>query len=356
MNQWVIGILAVGAFFAGFIAFLPPEPVLYQDTYYGKLKAACSPDDNCCIGSVKNMEAGSYKLAENKSCPDGFQRVAVKCPTAYSWCEPKNDNPVPLIGGNERADCPQWTPYPPGWCADGIQAPGELDENGCRGPEQCLQAPVNKSAFFQGQVRNGQDINLTEGRFLRIMIGSRCGGGTDGNGGCSFGGYEFNAYLYDAQGKYVSNVGADENDFGSIITENTDFETFGIRIIFESFGPVVDEQLTGNIKIFLSSARPDSAEVADAAIQAVMVQGDRVEACGYAIYLAELGGATGSRSDWRHTFEIQKSDGDVIDTLTTYGNQEHELQSQKAQNVRIIVKSIQETPKLQANVVFDCNR
>ncbi|MBI2445341.1 hypothetical protein HYV43_03050 [Candidatus Micrarchaeota archaeon] len=96
--------------------------------------------------------------------------------------------------------------------------------------------------------------------------------------------------------------------------------------------------------------------IADAPTAVTMAQGERADACGYTIYLAKLTGAAGTRSDWMHQFEIQRAGGEVVDTLTSWGNEEHELQSQKAQNVRIIVKSIQDTPTLQADVVFDCNR
>lgn len=309
MKAWLIGLLLTGILFAGFIALAPSE-LQYQETYYGKLKAACAdtPSSTCCIESVIRMEAKGYRLAEGKQCPASFTTSTLKCPSSYTWCE--------------------------------------------------AAVQKNESAFFQGKVDNGQDMALPDGKLLRFMIGSRCGRGGDGNGGCTFGGYSMTAFLRDRQGNAVDSASSLTEEGDSLL----DYLKYGIRIRLDSFE--AHDDVTANITIWYAPTTSNAqsidtaptSEIADAPTAATMIKGSRIEACGYQIELVELARSPGTRSDWMHQFEIQRTNGEVIDTLTSWGNQEHELQSEKAKNVRIFVKSIEETPTLRANVVFDCNR
>ncbi|MDP2718115.1 MAG: hypothetical protein Q8P02_05200, partial [Candidatus Micrarchaeota archaeon] len=159
MNNVFAGMLLLIVVLGVAIFLVPPQPVPYADTYYGQLKAACAPGDGCCMGSVNNMESGGYKIAENRQCPNGFQRVAVKCPTAYSWCVP-SPTPTPTI--LELPDCPQYTPPAPGWCADGTITAGKIDANGCRGHPQCERnepVPEVVDAPVKVELAPGQTIN-----------------------------------------------------------------------------------------------------------------------------------------------------------------------------------------------------
>lgn len=149
------GLLAIGLLFAAFIALWPMEPVKYADTYYGKLKTACQQTDDaqCCLESVQRMEANGLRMAtyppslDTPTCLDGESVEQLKCVSSYRWCAP-NPTPKPTTTGiMEPANCPQWTPYPPGWCADGTIEAGKLDEKGCRGPPQCLKKETELQSY-----------------------------------------------------------------------------------------------------------------------------------------------------------------------------------------------------------------
>jgi hypothetical protein len=68
------------------------EPVL-NEAYYDVLTAQCEqgPEANieCCLSSVKNMQASSSILAENNQCPEGSDKNILRCPGSFTWCEKK---------------------------------------------------------------------------------------------------------------------------------------------------------------------------------------------------------------------------------------------------------------------------
>ncbi len=327
MKLWILGLLAVSVLFAAFIAITPLEPVLYKDTYYGKLKAACTntADASCCQASVKRMEAQGYRLAENKQCPDGSSATTARCVGSYTWCEPNTtstmatksqDFEIHYVFAYEFA---QWKSETQVYSNGTIMS--RVTHYG--GPTQSYGTTLQTQILDSEKIeRFRQAINVLDLPNLQTEYLCRFQCVTD---------------------LPMRTIRISANGIGKNIQIEEDQEV-----------PAALSELIEKLDRTIAELNPP--EVADAATTATMVQGDRVSACGYQIHLAQLARAPGTRSDWMHQFEIQRTSGEVIDTLTTWGNQEHEMQSPKAQNVRIIVKSIQDTPTLQADVVFDCNR
>jgi|GEM_PF-6253234 len=216
---------------------------------------------------------------------------------------------------------------------------------------QCsTQATGPETLIYEGMVQNGQTIPLPEGRTLNIRIGSRCGPGEDGNGGCTFGGYELVPRMLDAQGKNVLNGISAMTKDGE---ENTDYAKFGIRIILESF------DLNGEsarIKVYqtTSTTLPES-EMGGAQNTLEMQAGQTTEACGQSIRYEGLTRATGTRSDWRHSFDLLDAQGNVSDTVTAYGTAEHVMKFQlPEQTLTLNVKNIEQNEPYKATVQVDC--
>ena len=63
---------------------------LEQDSpdYYGTLRASCSGKENraCCESSVQSMESSGGFLAEQGTCPVGYERTMLRCIDSYQWC------------------------------------------------------------------------------------------------------------------------------------------------------------------------------------------------------------------------------------------------------------------------------
>ncbi len=221
MNPWLIGLLALGLVFAAFIILVPLEPVLYQDTYYGKLKAACP--DGCCESSVKQMETGGYHLARGKTCPAGFSRNTLKCPTSYGWCEPQ-----------------------------GVET----------GPKNTTVESQEK-LVFQGLVLEDDRVPIPNGYALRVgSLGIECGPSGHGLGGCAPGPKYFYIHMVDEIEDqknrtflhYVGErMGEDE--------ENTEFEKYGVRIISGRFGyDAKREKGTAIISVFYDPDKDIAAQ------------------------------------------------------------------------------------------------
>lgn len=251
MKKWILGIFAAGLLFAAFIAMTPFKPVLYSDTYYGKLKAACTQTEGpaCCESSVKTMEAQGYRLAEGTTRPDGYQCSSgqsidrLKCIGSYRWCVPQENQPTATVTTVNPTTCPQFMPPAPNSCVDGTILPGEVDADGCRGPAQCIRP-----------------------------------------------------------------------------TEET---------------------------------TPDTAEIADAPVNAVLGKDETIQACGKNIRYSGIARAPGTRSDWLHSFDILKADGTIRESLTAYSTGEHKMAS-KETGVTVIVQRIEETEPYRAAITIDC--
>ena len=56
------------------------------ENYYNVLGKKCKTD--CCLTSLKIMEANNYKeVDQSGNCPDGFEMSRVGCPQTLEWCE-----------------------------------------------------------------------------------------------------------------------------------------------------------------------------------------------------------------------------------------------------------------------------
>ncbi len=73
--------------------------------YYQNLKNECETSDfkECCLDSVKTMEViGGYKFGDFMidGCADGYEMMQLRCPGAYTLCNPANDfkdkNSIPI--------------------------------------------------------------------------------------------------------------------------------------------------------------------------------------------------------------------------------------------------------------------
>ncbi|MCK5084359.1 MAG: hypothetical protein KAQ64_01780 [Candidatus Pacebacteria bacterium] len=58
------------------------------ENYYDILGKKCN-GDGCCLSSLETMREYNYKeVHENKKCPEGFNKIMMRCLTSYQWCEP----------------------------------------------------------------------------------------------------------------------------------------------------------------------------------------------------------------------------------------------------------------------------
>ena len=69
----------------------PPISKPQTIDYYSNLNKQCG-NDSCCLSSVKTMQSGNFKLAENNLCPEGMSVSTNLCLTSKKWCEPKKNN------------------------------------------------------------------------------------------------------------------------------------------------------------------------------------------------------------------------------------------------------------------------
>jgi hypothetical protein len=79
---------------------------LLDKQYYGYLRDTCKKnnvertwnrwfgdkqkslsEDTCCMESIAEMEKISVLEAEDGTCPEGFQKNSLECPSTKIWCE-----------------------------------------------------------------------------------------------------------------------------------------------------------------------------------------------------------------------------------------------------------------------------
>jgi len=73
-----------------------------DESYYQKLREGCNKQplkdfENCCLDSVRAMEVvGGFLIKGDKyvekDCPKGYERMALRCPGSYVWCQTDPDN------------------------------------------------------------------------------------------------------------------------------------------------------------------------------------------------------------------------------------------------------------------------
>ncbi|OGY52045.1 MAG: hypothetical protein A3J59_03970 [Candidatus Buchananbacteria bacterium RIFCSPHIGHO2_02_FULL_56_16] len=85
---WICGGLigAILVVVAGWLVTHPAQPAVPLD-YYQELAVRCE-GDGCCEASAREMAQGSFRLAAQNGCRQGYQANSLKCPTSYHWCEP----------------------------------------------------------------------------------------------------------------------------------------------------------------------------------------------------------------------------------------------------------------------------
>ena len=89
--QLAVGIIIIIALIVGGAFYFSSNKTAeeYND-YYKQLAKKCDDSTlkSCCLNSVKAMKEGNYKIAENKICPERYERNGLLCLDSYSWCEP----------------------------------------------------------------------------------------------------------------------------------------------------------------------------------------------------------------------------------------------------------------------------
>ena len=99
-----------------------------KDAFYQSLRDRCKSNDfkSCCLDSVKAMEVvGATKLLAKgeDSCRDGLERMTLRCPGSYIWCQtlnnPEGEDYVPVPMDTPRIE-PNHPEIPgPGFDNDG---------------------------------------------------------------------------------------------------------------------------------------------------------------------------------------------------------------------------------------------
>lgn len=84
----ILGLLALLAYMLSDTFFKYDN--MQRKPYYAELANGCKAlnDTGCCLSSVDTMEAHNY-LVFNESCPKGFEKDQLLCPSSYAWCKPE---------------------------------------------------------------------------------------------------------------------------------------------------------------------------------------------------------------------------------------------------------------------------
>ena len=217
-----------------------------------------------------------------------------------------------------RADCPQWTPYPPGWCAKGIAAPGDLDENGCRGPARCLQAtptPVPESY---------------------TACGCGCCGGAEPQTQC----------IYKAKGESLDTIKIQDQ----AARLNPQCSLMGCSLGTKY--TYCDEPDISPGPTIVEMPQP---EMGGRQITIAMQSGQTIRACGVSIRYEGTTRAPGTRSDWRHSFDILDDQGSVLDSRTAFGTEEHDIEIVNRTDWTFKIRVfIQKAEPYSARVTYHC--
>lgn len=80
-------ITIIGEYYKGKVDNKISKPVNQEtENYYDVLGKKCKTD--CCLTSLKIMEANNYKeVDQSGNCPDGFEMSRVGCLQTLEWCE-----------------------------------------------------------------------------------------------------------------------------------------------------------------------------------------------------------------------------------------------------------------------------
>ncbi|MBI2445339.1 hypothetical protein HYV43_03040 [Candidatus Micrarchaeota archaeon] len=350
MKKVLVGLVLLGAILTAYVLFLPPKPVLYSDTYYGQLKAACAnaTDAACCQASVQRMEAGGYRLAENKQCPESLSADTLKCPGSYTWCagdvtgsaiqfrgktlargekivlamDPFGNHFVTFVSMQgqtvtlEYPDTLAGKPPHPGPCTQAAEKTyrQEFADGDCLTTNTC---DSGKNVCFNIKTEGTTttlDYAVTQG-FTGLNPPTPTPTGTD----CP-------QYSPTAPGWCANGT-----------TLPGEIDGNGCR------GPPRCE----------TKPKPEMGGALDTW---TLTQGQVTPACGYLIRYNGIIRAPGTKSDWFHSFDILDESTNVLESLSTWGTHEHVMRSQtlKDQTISIIVKNIEETPPYPAHVAIDC--
>ncbi len=101
---WILGIIIIIGGYVFYQSFKKDNQPSQKDTekFYQNLKDNCKKtrtDKNqlsCCLDSVKTMEivgsaklfpGGKYEESGEYDCGEGLERMALRCPGSYAWCQ-----------------------------------------------------------------------------------------------------------------------------------------------------------------------------------------------------------------------------------------------------------------------------